>query len=159
MLQPREEHATLYEIGTVVPVQTTDKWFHGIRGTAEESELKGRTWTNEGCVRDLFSISFCFSFSSSFSRSTNSCLFLRFSLSFRFFFFFVFYRFSFVPFLFFFFFLSLSIVREEEEEEEVQLGRLRSMAIERVILRMNGWCVLLIFLFLDRLSHEFLSGF
>lgn len=79
MLQPREEHATLHEIGTV-PVQTTNKWFHGIRGTAEESELKGRTWM-EG--KGLCWISFPFRsvFFSSFSRSTNSLSCLSFFAS------------------------------------------------------------------------------
>lgn len=105
MLQPREEHATLHEIGTV-PVQTTNKWFHGIRGTAEESELKGRTWM-EG--KGLCWISFPFRsvfffFFFSFYQFPFLSLFLCLSLSFRFFFFFVLFNstdslFPFVPFL------------------------------------------------------------
>lgn len=154
MLQPREEHATLHEIGTV-PVQTTNKWFHGIRGTAEESKLKGRTWM-EG--KGLCWISFPFRsvFFSSFSRSTNSLSCLSFFASP--------FRSAFSSFLFF---LTLPILFSlsfrfsflfllsflPTVREEVQLGRLRSMW-SNVILRTSGWCVFLIS-FLDCLSHEF----
>lgn len=154
MLQPREEHATLHEIGTV-PVQTTNKWFHGIRGTAEESELKGRTWM-EG--KGLCWISFPF-------RSVFFLLFLILPIPFL-----VSLSLSlpFVPlFLLFCFFLTLPILFSlsfrfsflfllsflPTVREEVQLGRLRSMW-SNVILRISGWCVFLIS-FLDCLSHEF----